>query len=593
MTYSTSILLKRVFKMVRPFWKHLISIFFLSLLSTPLALLNPLPLKLIIDNAFGHQAVPEILKNFFPVSFNFSVGAVIIIAVAMVIVIEILKQLQGLVSWLLQTYTGEKIVVTFRALLFKQVQKLSLAYHDQYGTADALYKLQNDATSIRTIVVSSFTPFISAGLTLIGMLVVMTYIHWHFTIIAMAIIPVLLWLTHRSSTRLRDTWGEVKKYESSAMAVIHETLASLRVVKAFGQESKEEKRFVARSNEAIKGQMKVARLGAGFDFMVGLTISVATALLLYIGATYVQSGKITLGELIIVMAYLAQVFGPLVTISKNITSLQSSLASIERVFALLDHDQEVIEHPNPVPVSKSQGAIEFDRVFFSYNKSKNTLSDVSFRIEPGMLVGILGSTGAGKSTLINLLMRFYDVDKGRIMVNGINIKKYKVGEYRALFSLVLQESILFSTSIRENIAYGKTEASEKEIHDAAIAANAHEFIMGLEQGYNTEVGERGMQLSGGERQRIAIARAFLTNAPILILDEPTSSVDVGTEAAIMDALERLMAGRTTLLITHRLDTLEQCDALIRLANGRIVEFVDNNSPATITRIKNLFKNKVV
>jgi ATP-binding cassette subfamily B protein len=368
MTYSTSILLKRVFKMVRPFWKHLISIFFLSLLSTPLALFNPLPLKLIIDNAFGHQAVPEILKFFFPNDFNFSAGAIIIIAVAIVIVIEILKQLQGLVSWLLQTYTGEKIVVTFRALLFKQVQKLSLAYHDHYGTADALYKLQNDAASIRTIVVSSFTPFISAGLTLIGMLIVMTYIHWHFTIIAIAIIPVLLWLTHRSSTRLRDTWGEVKKYESSAMAVIHETLASLRVVKAFGQESKEEKRFVARSNEAIKGQMKVARLGAGFDFMVGLTISVATALLLYIGATYVQSGKITLGELIIVMAYLAQVFGPLVTISKNITSLQSSLASIERVFALLDHDQEVIEHPNPVPVSRSQGAIEFDRVCFSYNK---------------------------------------------------------------------------------------------------------------------------------------------------------------------------------------------------------------------------------
>jgi ATP-binding cassette, subfamily B, bacterial len=593
MTYSTSILLKRVLRMVRPFWKYLIVLFFFSFLSTPLAVLTPIPLKLIIDNAFGYQAMPEGLKFFFPHDFNFSVGTVITTAVAMVVVIEILKQLQGLVSWLLQTYTGEKIVVNFRALLFNQVQKLSLAYHDHHGTADALYKLQNDASAIRTIVVSGFTPFISAGLTLIGMLIVMTYIHWHFTVIAITIIPILLWLTHRSSSRLRDTWGEVKKYESSAMAVIHETLASLRVVKAFGQESKEEKRFITRSNEAIKGQMKVARLGARFDFLVGMTISIATALLLYIGATYVQSGKITLGELIIVMAYLAQVFGPLVTISKNITSLQSSLASIERVFALLDHDQEVIEHPNLVPVSRLPGVIEFDHVYFSYNKSKNTLSDISFKIEPGMLVGILGSTGAGKSTLINLLMRFYDVDKGRIMVHGINIKKYKVREYRSLFSLVLQESILFSTSIGENIAYGKTDASEKEIMDAAKAANAHDFIMGLERGYNTEVGERGMQLSGGERQRIAIARAFLTNAPILILDEPTSSVDIGTEAAIMDALERLMAGRTTLLITHRLDTLEQCDALIRLANGRMVEFVDNSSPATITRMKNLFKNKVV
>jgi ATP-binding cassette subfamily B protein len=293
------------------------------------------------------------------------------------------------------------------------------------------------------------------------------------------------------------------------------------------------------------------------------------------------------------MAYLAQVFGPLVTISKNVTSLQSSLSSIERVFTILDYEQEVIEHPDPVHVPAPIDSIEFDRVKFSYNKSKTIINDVSFKIVGGSLIGILGATGAGKSTLINLLMRFYDVDSGRILLNGVNIRRVKIPEYRSLFSIVLQEPILFSTTIRENIAYGKTDASEREIIEAAKDANAHEFICNLEKGYDSEVGERGMQLSGGERQRISIARAFLTNAPILILDEPTSSVDVGTEALIMEALDRLMTGRTTLLITHRLDTLQRCDALIHLSNGQMLEFIDNDSPEILQRIRSLLTNKVV
>lgn len=586
-------MLKRIFRMVRPFWIYIAGIFLLNLIATPLALLSPVPLKLVIDSAFGDQPLPEALTFFFSPGFDFSPGTVIIMAVAFVVVIEVLKQLQGLISWLLQTYTGEKIVMKFRALLFNQVQRLSMSYHDRQGTADALYRIQYDAYSIRNIVVSGLTPFLTAGFTLIGMLVVMTYVDWHFTIIAVAIIPVLLWLTHFSSTRLRTTWGDVKKYESSAMAVIHETLASLRLVKAFGQESREEERFVLKSNEAIKGQMKVARIGARYDLMVGMTISLGTALYLYTGASYVLSGKITLGELIIVMAYLAQIFGPLVTISKNVTSLQSTLSSVERVFNILDSEREVVENPDPVEVPQGNQPIEFSDVSFSYNKRKPVLSSISFTVDPGMLIGIFGSTGAGKSTLINLLMRFYDVDSGRIRFGGINIRRFKLEDYRSLFSIVQQEPILFSTTIRENIAYGRPRATEKEIIDASKAANAHDFIMQLEKGYDTEVGERGMGLSGGERQRISIARAFLKNAPILILDEPTSSVDVGTEGAIMDALEVLIQGRTTFLITHRLDTLSRCDALIHMNNGQMEEFIDNNSALEIERVKDLMNRRVV
>lgn len=579
--------------MVRPYWTYVLAIFLLNLFAAPLTLLGPIPLKLIIDSAFGDLPLPGALTYFFPGGFDFTAGKVIIIAVTLIVLIEILKQLQGLASWLLQTYTGEKIVVKFRALLFNQVQKLSLSYHDRHGTSDALYRIQYDAFAVRNLVVSGLTPFLTSGFTVIGMLVVTTYVNWHFTAIAAGIIPVLLWLTRISSNRLRDTWGDVKKYESSAMAVIHETLASLRVVKAFGQESREERRFISKSNEAIRGQMKVARIGAGFDFWVGMTISLGTASYLYLGASYVQSGKITLGELIIVMAYLAQIFGPLVTISKNVTSLQSTLSSVERVLRILDKEREVIENPDPVAVPGTNSPIEFADVSFSYNKDKPVLSHVSFKVEPGTLVGILGSTGAGKSTLINLLMRLYDADKGRILFGGVNIKRFKLEEYRGLFSLVLQEPILFSTSIRENIAYGRPDASEKEIIEAAKAANAHDFIMQLEKGYDTEVGERGMQLSGGERQRISIARAFLRNTSILILDEPTSSVDVGTESAIMDALERLIKGRTTFLITHRLDTLNRCDALIRMNSGRLEEYVVDNAALEIERIKELMKHKVV
>ena len=579
--------------MVRPFWIYIAGIFLLNLISTPLTLLSPVPLKLVIDSAFGDQPLPKALTFFFSPGFDFSPGTVIIIAVAFVVVIEVLKQLQGLISWLLQTYVGEKVVMKFRALLFNHVQRLSMSYHDRHGTADALYRIQYDAYSIRNIVVNGLTPFLTAGFTLIGMVVVTTYVDWHFTIIAAAIIPILLWLTHFSSTRLRTTWGDVKKYESSAMAVIHETLASLRLVKAFGQESREEERFVLKSNEAIKGQMKVARIGARYDLMVGMTISLGTALYLYTGASYVLSGKITLGELIIVMAYLAQIFGPLVTISKNVTSLQSTLSSVERVFNILDSEREVVESPDPVQVPQVNQPIEFSDVSFSYNKSKPVLSGISFTVDTGMLIGIFGSTGAGKSTLINLLMRFYDVGSGRIRFGGINIRRFRLEDYRSLFSIVQQEPILFSTTIRENIAYGRPRATEKEIIDASKAANAHDFIMQLEKGYDTEVGERGMHLSGGERQRISIARAFLKNAPILILDEPTSSVDVGTEGAIMDALEVLIQGRTTFLITHRLDTLSRCDALIHMNNGQIEEFINNNSALEIERVKDLMKKKVV
>ena len=341
----------------------------------------------------------------------------------------------------------------------------------------------------------------------------------------------------------------------------------------------------------MKGQVDLARVAATYSFLVSMVLAVGTAGFIYLGAMFVYTGKMTLGELTLVIAYLAQVFGPLQSIIKNLNDIQSSVASIDRVFAVLDEDKEVKEDPHAMHLARVKGGFIFKDVHFSYDNSHSILRDISFEIKPGDRVGIMGSTGAGKSTLINLLNRFYDPSSGVIKIDGNDIKTYKLADYRNQFSMVLQEPVLFSTTIRENISYGKQQTSQHEIIEAAKAANAHEFIIKMKEGYESMVGERGMQLSGGERQRIAIARAFIKDAPVLILDEPTSSLDIRTEALVMDAMERLMAGRTTFMITHRLDTLNSCNVILHLENGSLVDVVRDHDKNFLTDKKNILLSK--
>jgi ATP-binding cassette subfamily B protein len=353
--------------------------------------------------------------------------------------------------------------------------------------------------------------------------------------------------------------------------VVQEVLTALRVVKAFGQEDREHQRFVRHSREGMRARFRLLLAEGAYGLAVGLTTAVGTAAVLFIGIRHVQTGALTLGDLLLVMGYLAQLYGPLKTISSKAASLQSRLAGAERAFALLAEAPDVAERPNARPLARAAGAVSFRNVSFGYEQGRAVLQDVSFEIGPGTRLGIVGTTGAGKTTLISLLTRFYDPAAGQVLLDGVDLREYKLADLRNQFAIVQQEPVLFSTSIAENIAYACPGASEEDIIAAAGAANAHEFIVNLPDGYQTRVGERGMRLSGGERQRIALARAFLKDAPILILDEPTSSVDVRTEAGIMEALERLMSGRTTLLIAHRLSTLQDCDLLARVENGRLVE----------------------
>jgi ATP-binding cassette subfamily B protein len=454
-------------------------------------------------------------------------------------------------------------------VLFQHVQRLSLSYHDIRGSSDSNYRIQYDAPCIQHILVTGGLPLFAAAVTLLGMLIVTLLIDWQLALIALGVCPVLFLLTHAYGSRLRRQWHELKMQESSAMSAVQEALSAVRLVKAFGREEHERQRFTHHSNAFLRSQVRVAYLEGRFDLFVGLTIAVGSAATLVIGVWHVQAGTLTVGSLLVLMAYLAQIYEPLKTISKKLGDVQSSLASAERAFALFDEVPEVAERAHTRPLSRAAGAIEFRNVSFAYPQGQEVLHNISFIVEPGTRVGIAGRTGAGKSTLMNLLMRFYDPSDGEILLDGVMLQDFKLSDLRKQFAVVLQDPVLFSATIRENIAYANPLATEEEIRHSAKLANAHDFIMALPDAYATAVGERGMRLSGGERQRISLARAFLKDAPILILDEPTSAVDVRTEAAIIEAMERLVNGRTTFMVAHRLSTLENCDLRIELVAGRI------------------------
>ena len=574
-------LFRRLLAQARPCWPRIAVMFLLSLLSSPLSLLAPLPLKVAVDSVVGSHPLPRLVAPFVPDAIEHSPAALLAFAVGLLVAVALVSQLQGLASMLLSASINEKLVVDFRARLFRHLQRVSLAYHDTRGTPDSTYRIQHDALAIRYILTEGVIPFSAATATFVGMIYVMTRIDWQLALIALAISPGLVVTARAFRPRLRRRSREVKRLDSAALGIVQEVLGALRVVKAFGQETREEQRFVGRSREAMRARMRVAYLEGGYHALVGLTTVAGTAAALLIGIGHVRSGLVTLGELLMVMGYLNQLYAPLRTISQKAATLQLHLASAERAFALLDEPVDVEERREARPLARARGAIAFRNVSFAYGPDRPVLHDVSFAIEPGTRLGIVGASGAGKSTLISLLARFYDPSAGQILLDGVDLRDFRVEDLRRQFALVPQDPVLFSSSVAENIAYAKPGASPEEIIAAAQAANAHNFIVQLPQGYDTQVGERGVQLSGGQRQRIAIARAFLTDSPLLILDEPTSAVDAEAEAAIVEAIRRLMRGRTVLLITHRSSLLEGCTALIVLENGRLVSDT-TSAPAVVS-----------
>ena len=564
-------LYRRLLLQARPYWLHLAGAFALGLLASPLALLNPVPLKIVVDSVLGGHPLPAFLRPLLPEAAARSPAAILFFAIGLLVVVAVLGQLQGLATTLLRNYVGERLVLDFRRQLVEQSQRLSMSYHDSRGTADSLYRIHHDAPAIQSIMVDGVLSLVSAAVTLAMMIAVTARLDGQLALVALAVSPPLFFLSRVYRPRMRRQSRHVKKLESSGLAIVQETLGALRVVKAFGQEARETDRFLRRAAEGMAARIRLALLEGRFGLLIGLTTALGMAAVLLIGAGHVRSGTLTLGQLLMVMAYLGQLYEPLRTISRRAAGLQSYLASAERAFALLDERPDVLEHPHARPLARAAGAVAFRHVSFAYDADRPVLDDVSFEVPPGARVGIVGTTGVGKTTLVSLLTRFYDPTNGAILLDGVDVRDYRLAALRRQFAIVLQEPVLFSTSIAENIAYGRPGASDLEIARAARAAGAHDFIVRLPRGYTTPVGERGMQLSGGERQRVALARAFLKDAPLLILDEPTSSVDVKTEAAILQAMERLMHGRTAFLITHRTSTLAACEVRLRLERGRLVE----------------------
>jgi ATP-binding cassette subfamily B protein len=567
---------RRALKEVRPHWGRLTVIFVLGLSATPLALLTPLPLKIAVDSVVGSHPLPALLESSFPVSAT-SKETLLWVVLALLGVITALGLAQRYGQWMLTEYTGNRMVLDFRKTLFQHVQRLSLSHHDSSATSEATYAVQYDAPSIQQLTIWGIIPLIGALFTLAGVVFVTARISVSLALVALAMSPVLVFLTAAHSPVLRSRWERIKSSESTSLSIVQEVFSAIRLVKAFGQEDRETKRFTQHSSTTLRERMRVIMTEVSLGVSTGITVGVGTALVLWIGVRQVLAGQLTVGEMLLVMSYVAQLFTPLQTLGRQVAEQQSAIVSARRSFELLDVEPPTVRSGGGKALRRASGHVEFQDVDFAYKPDHPVLRRVNLSVSPGTVVGIAGPTGSGKSTLLNLLVRFYDPTAGRILLDGIDLRDYRLDDLRDQFSIVLQEPILFSTSIAENIAYGRPDATEEEVVAAARAAEAHDFIVKLGAGYETKVGPRGGLLSGGERQRITLARAFLRDSPILVLDEPTSSIDVHTEESVMRAMRRLMQGRTTFMIAHRLRTLDDCDVLLWMRDGALQDASDQSA----------------
>ena len=556
-----------VMRYVRPHKKLAFGSFAMIGAGAAVALMTPWPLAIVIDTVLGNKPVGTLLG---PVLSGLSKYQLLAVAVVGSLLITALQSGLGVFDNYVNTKLESKMILDLRSDLFRHAQRLSLSFHDKTRTGQLMFQLTNGADAVGHIAVQ-VPPLVQAGATIIGMFTIAYFIDPWLAVISLSIVPFIYYSTGYYTKKIEPRLYHVRGLEAGTLMMVHEAVSMLRVIVSFGREPYEYQRFRTQGEQAVDARVKLTVRQTMFSLGVNSLTATGTALVLGFGAYHVTKGKLTSGELLVVMGYIAQIYNPLEQISSAISSLQQSFVSLRNAIDLLNTDPEVKDAPDATPIDRAVGHVTYQDISFAYAGRDNTLSDISFEAAAGSRVAVIGPTGAGKTTLVSLLMRFYDPSDGRIFLDGRDIKDITLQSLRDQVSIVLQEPLLFTGTIRENIAYGRLGATEEQIVAAAEAANAHEFISKLPNGYDTTVGERGARLSGGERQRICAARAFLKDAPILILDEPTSSIDSKTEAVILDALERLMEGRTTFLIAHRLSTVRHADLLLVLDHGRLVE----------------------
>src|SRR3989441_1312324 len=559
--------LKRAFEDLRPYLWPILALLVISLSAVPIALIFPLPIKLLVDSVLGSQPVPGYLTIF--VGSQVSKSLAISLAISILLGAAVLTYLQNLVNVWYSNKVGNRMTLDVRARLFRQMQRLSIAYHDTMGASDSAYRTLNDAPMLRSFGIDNIIPLTTSILTLAAMILVMVYLDWQLALIALLVSPLMFLLTVAFRPRIRTGWRKYRASESAAMEVAQESLSASRLVKSYGQEERKNQQLVSHYSESLSAQLKVQVDSAFYSLLVGIVTASGLAAVLYIGIGHVQAGILTLGSLLVVNYYVTQLYTPLRNVGASILDIQMSLTGVERYRAVLDEKPDVPESPNALPLARARGEIAFRKVSFEYTRDHPVLQDVSFSLPSGSCLGVVGPTGSGKTTLSTLMLRLFDPTTGEITLDDIDLRDYKLADLRNQFAVVHQETVLFSTTVAENIRFARPNASMDEVVAAATAAKAHDFITSLPNGYDTLVGERGMKLSGGERQRISLARAFLKNAPILILDEPTSSLDVHTEAAILETIQELMKGKTTLMIAHRPSTLRNCNMILVLEEGRV------------------------
>ena len=563
--------MRRLSYLLRPHWPEL-SLAFVAVIGESVTdLLEPWPLKVVFDNILGSKPLP----NWLAVVVHSVAGrnklATLSFVVVMVLAIATVGAISTYFEKYLTTSVAQWVSHDLRRSLYNHIQKLSLSFHDNKRTGDLISRITSDIDTIQDFISQVLLGLIVNVLTLIGMLAVMFYLNWTFTLIALSVAPVLFVVVYAFTRRIKKASRDVRTKEGEIASIANEVLSSIHVVQAFTREDYEQERFEKQSIETVESALAARSLKAKLTPAVEVIVAAGTCLVFWYGVRLVLAGTITAGSLLVFLIYLGKMYKPMRDLSKMTDTISKTQVGYERIREVAETDREVRNLPGARRAPRFKGEIEFRHVDFNYVDRPLTLKDVNFKLESGQIGALVGPTGAGKTTIASLIARFYEPTGGQVMIDGQDVRRYRIKSLRQQISFVLQESLLFRAPIWQNIAYGRPEASRQQIIEAAKRANADEFIAELPEGYNTIVGERGVTLSGGQRQRIAIARAIVRNSPILILDEPTSGLDAASEELVFDALQRLMKDKTSIIIAHRLATVQNADVIFVIDSGTIVQ----------------------
>jgi subfamily B ATP-binding cassette protein MsbA len=584
----------RIIDLVRPHWKTLTIALVAMLGEAVTDILEPWPIKIVVDNIQQSHKLPGRLGGVITGLFGQNHYAVLNFAVAAVAVIAIVGAVSSYFEKYLTTSVSQWVGHDLRRTLYQHIQWLSLAEHDESRTGDLITRVTSDIEVVQDFINSALLGILVNVITLVGMVGVMFYLNWRFTLIALSVSPVLFLVVYYYTRRIKRASRAVRKKESELLSLVEEVLTSIRVVKAFAREEYEQKRFESESLENVEAGLQARSVKAKLAPVVTVIVAIGTCLVLWYGARLALVGQLTIGTLIVFLLYLGKMYKPMRDLSKMTDTVSKAVVGYERIQEVLDIESRVQDEPGARKAPKFKGQIEFAQVTFNYggDQEKQVLKDISFKIEAGQVAAFVGPSGAGKTTLLSLIPRFYDPVSGHVVIDGTDIRRYRLKSLRDQISFVLQDTLLFRATIWENIAYGKPSASPKEIKRAAKLANAQEFIEEMADGYDTMVGERGVTLSGGQRQRIAIARAVIRDTPILILDEPTVGLDAASEQSVIEALDNLMKGRTSVVIAHHLDTIRHADVIFVIKDCELVEqgthealLADNGVYAELHRIQ--------